>query len=365
MSGRVLDRLALRTLHKLDAETAHNLTIKALAAGLLPTSDRKPDPALAASICGLDFPNPIAVAAGFDKNAQVPDALLKLGFGYAEVGTVTPRPQSGNPRPRVFRLAEDWAVINRFGFNNVGREIVHERLLRRLDRAGIVGVNVGANKDSEDKIADYASGIRNFADVASYFTVNISSPNTTGLRDLQDKAALTELLSSVISTRDDMTRHYGRKVPVFLKIAPDLDDQQLSDICREVQMKMVDGLIVSNTTVSREGLKNAKSSRQSGGLSGKPLFRRSTMVLAKARSIVGKDFPIIGVGGIDSGEAAWTKITAGANLLQLYTGLTFGGMGLVHEILDTLSAKVKDQGLSNLQEAVGCNVEDWASGELI
>ncbi|MEP3280116.1 MAG: quinone-dependent dihydroorotate dehydrogenase [Stappiaceae bacterium] len=365
MSGKLLDRLALRTLHKLDAETAHNLTIKALSAGLVPASQRKPDSALAASVCGLDFPNPLAVAAGFDKNAQVPDALLKLGLGFAEVGTVTPRPQSGNPRPRVFRLPEDNAVINRFGFNNVGREQVHERLLRRLDRAGIVGVNVGANKESKDKVADYVSGIHFFADVASYFTVNISSPNTAGLREMQDKDMLNALLSSVIIARDEMTRHYGRKVPVFLKIAPDLDDQQLSDICREVQMNMVDGLIVSNSTTSRDGLKNTKSGKQSGGLSGRPLFRRSTMVLAKARSIVGADFPIIGVGGIDSGETAWTKITAGANLLQLYTGLTYCGLGLIDEILDYLAAKVKDQGLSNLQEAVGRNVEDWASGELV
>ncbi|MHA7774007.1 quinone-dependent dihydroorotate dehydrogenase [Roseibium sp. M-1] len=365
MTLPLLERIALKGLQCLDAENAHRATVLALMTGqktgLLPGRKPDKDPRLAVRLWDLTFPNPVGMAAGFDKNGEVPDALLRLGFGYTEVGSVTPKPQPGNPRPRVFRLPQDEGVINRYGFNNEGHDALRRRLEARKRLGGIVGINVGANKDATDRSADYVTGIEAFADMASYFTVNISSPNTPGLRDLQARSALAELLTRVISARDECTAKLGRRVPVLLKIAPDVADGDLQDIVEEVIAKNVDGLIVSNTTLSREGLSGHGPGTETGGLSGSPLFRRSTIMLARARRLAGPDLPLIGVGGIDSAETAWTKITAGADLLQLYSALVFKGMPLVDEILKGLSAKLDAHGLSSLRDARDTNVEAWAS----
>jgi dihydroorotate dehydrogenase len=361
MTLSFLDAAALKALHCMDAETAHRLTVLALKSGLLTARSPAADPRLKVALWDLTFPNPLGMAAGFDKNGEVPDALLRLGFGYTEVGSVTPKPQPGNPRPRVFRLAEDQGVINRYGFNNEGHAALQARLQARGHRGGIVGINVGANKDAEDRIADYVAGIRTFGAYASYFTVNISSPNTPGLRDLQARSALADLLSGVIAARDAGTQELGRRVPVLLKIAPDVADGDLRDIVEEVLDKKVDGLIVSNTTVARDGLSGNGAAREAGGLSGRPLFRKSTIVLARARRLAGPDLPIVGVGGIDSAETAWTKITAGADLLQLYSSLVFKGPALVGEILSGLAAKLDAHGLGSLREARDSNTGAWAS----
>lgn len=364
MTASFLEKIALAGLHKLDAETAHGVTIKALKASLLPPCVIPEDKRLNVKLWDLLFANPLGMAAGFDKNGEVPDAVLKLGFGFTEIGSVTPRAQPGNPKPRVFRLPVDQGVINRFGFNSDGHEAVRRRLDARVTQRGIVGINVGANKESADRAADYVAGIQYFADQASYFTVNVSSPNTPGLRDLQTRDVLAELLTDVISARDERARVVGRNVPVLLKIAPDVDDASLEDIVGEVLAKHVDGLIISNTTLSRDGLSNARVAKESGGLSGRPLFRRSTRVLARARRLAGPDLPIVGVGGIDSPEAAWIKITAGADLLQLYSALVFQGSGLVAQILAGLSEKLDTHGLKNIAEARGVNAEAWADADL-
>ncbi|MEP3048764.1 MAG: quinone-dependent dihydroorotate dehydrogenase [Roseibium sp.] len=364
MSISWLESAALKGLQCLDAETAHRVTVMGLKSGFLPPRKTPSDPRLAIKRWDLNFPNPLGMAAGFDKNGEVPDALLKLGFGFTEVGSVTPKPQQGNPRPRVFRLPADMGVINRYGFNNEGHAALLQRLNTRPTLTGIVGINVGANKDSTDRVADYVAGIYEFADMASYFTVNISSPNTPGLRDLQARSALAELLTAVISARDECTQKIGRYVPVLLKIAPDVADEDLQDIVEEVLSKNVDGLIVSNTTISRDGLTGKGPAHEAGGLSGRPLFRKSTIMLARARKLAGPDLPIIGVGGIDSAEAAWTKITAGADLLQLYSALVFKGPGLIDEILTGLSAKLDQNDLSSLAEARDANVEAWAAESL-
>mgnify|MGYP001765393657 CR=1 FL=1 len=358
-----LYRLVQPAVFRVDPETAHGLTIKALATGLSPKVCRKSDPRLAVSAFGLDFPNPVGMAAGYDKNAEVPDALLGLGFGHVEVGTVTPRPQPGNPKPRMFRLVEDKGVINRLGFNNQGHAAMRARLEARRHRGGLVGVNIGANKDSEDRVADYVAGIRAFADLASYFTVNISSPNTPGLRDLQARAQLAELLERVVGARDEVAAAGARRVPVLLKIAPDVDDAGLDDIAGEVLDKKLDGLVVSNTTLSRHGLRERTLGQEAGGLSGRPLFRRSTVVLAKMRLRVGPRLPIIGVGGIDGGEAAYEKIVAGANLLQVYSSLVYEGPSLVGRILDHLAARVSREGVASLADLVGRHAERWAASD--
>ena len=354
-------RLVQPAVFAVDPETAHGLTIKALASPLSPCVRRKPDPRLAVSAFGVDFPNPIGMAAGFDKNAEVPDALLRLGFGHVEVGTVTPRPQPGNPKPRMFRLVEDAGVINRLGFNNQGHAAMRARLEARRHRGGLVGVNIGANKDSDDRVADYVAGIRAFADLASYFTVNVSSPNTPGLRDLQARAQLADLLSRVLAARDEIAATGARRVPVLLKIAPDVDDAGLDDIAAEALDQRLDGLVVSNTTLSRHGLREKTLAAEAGGLSGRPLFRRSTVVLAKMRLRVGPTLPIIGVGGIDGGEAAYEKIVAGANLLQVYSSLVYEGPSLVDRILDHLAARLARDGVASLADIVGRHAERWAA----
>lgn len=345
----------------LDAETAHGLTVKALAAGLVPRCRVPNDPRLAQHFWDLDFPNPIGVAAGLDKNAEAPDGLLGLGFGAVEVGTVTPRPQVGNPKPRLFRLVEDKAVVNRFGFNNEGHAAMRARLAARRARGGLVGVNIGANKDSDDRIADYVAGIHAFADLASWFTVNVSSPNTPGLRDLQARDQLSELLTRVIAARDAIAAGGARRVPVLLKIAPDMVDAGLADVAAVALETRVDGLVVSNTTLDRKGLTNATLAKEAGGLSGRPLFHRSTVILARMRRLVGPNLPIIGVGGIDCGEAAWEKIAAGANLIQLYSGLVYEGPALVEAILRHLSARLTRDGLPSLGALVGTRTDLWAA----
>ncbi|PZF78683.1 dihydroorotate dehydrogenase (quinone) [Aestuariivirga litoralis] len=325
--------LARPVLHALDAETAHGLTIRALQALPLagPTAAA---PGLAVEALGLRFPNPLGLAAGFDKNAEVPDAMLALGFGFTEIGTVTPRPQAGNPRPRLFRLAEDRAVINRMGFNNAGHAAALRRLAARRDRGGIVGVNIGANKESADRIGDYVEGIAAFAHLASYFTVNISSPNTPGLRGLQSRAELEQLLARL---NDERARH-AHKPPMLLKIAPDLREDELEDIAAACGGGAVDGIIVSNTTLSRGGLRSPGAGEQ-GGLSGAPLLALSTRQLARMFLLTGGRIPLVGVGGVHDGPSALMKIRAGASLVQLYSALVYQGPALVTAILRHLSAE--------------------------
>jgi dihydroorotate dehydrogenase len=304
------------------------------------------------------------MAAGFDKNAEVPDALLRLGFGFVEVGTVTPKPQVGNPRPRLLRLERDEAVINRMGFNNDGAEFVLRRLAARANQSGIVGVNVGANKDSPDRVADYVELIETFAPVASYFTVNVSSPNTPGLRNMQQAAILDDLLARVIDARERVREKAGDS-PVLLKIAPDLSLAQLDEVVQVARSRRVDGMIVANTTVGRpRSLRDKAKAEETGGLSGRPLFRLSTRMVAETYVRAEGAFPLIGVGGIDSGGAALTKIRAGASLVQLYSSLVYKGLGLVEEIKADLAATLLRTGREQLSEIVGADAatitaEDW------
>ncbi|MDJ0932931.1 quinone-dependent dihydroorotate dehydrogenase [Breoghania sp.] len=363
MIGSFVTRFGRVAMLQLAPETAHHITIKALSIGLVPACRHRVDPRLSQNLFGLDFPNPVGLAAGFDKNGEVPDALLAQGFGFVEVGTVTPRPQPGNPSPRIFRLAEDHAMINRMGFKNEGHAEMHRRLERRRARGGLVGINIGANKTSTDRVADYVAGVEAFADLASYFTVNISSPNTPGLRDLQTRDALSGLLEKTLAARDEATERVGRRVPVLVKIAPDVDEAGLEGICAEIVERKVDGLIVSNTTLAREGVSDPAVAREAGGLSGRPLLLKSTRMLAKTRRLVGPDLPLIGVGGIDSGDTAWAKIAAGADLIQLYTGFIYEGPELIGRILDHLAEKLTQQGFNSLREAVGCELDVWAAVE--
>ena len=353
----LFERFARPLLRVMDPEDAHALALRALKLAPLPKA--MPDDArLAVRAFGLTFPNPLGLAAGFDKHAEVPDALLRVGFGFAEVGTVTPRPQPGNPRPRLFRLNADEAVINRFGFNSEGEAAVLARLAARAARGGIVGVNVGANKATEDRGADYVRLIEAFAPVASYFTVNISSPNTPGLRDLQQAAALDDLLARVVAARDRVSLRAG-DTPVLLKIAPDLTLSELDDVVAVARRRTVDGMIVGNTTIGRPPtLREAKAAREAGGLSGKPLFALATRLLAETFVRVEGQFPLVGVGGIDSGSAALAKMRAGANLLQVYSALVFRGLDLVGEIKDALIAALNRHEARSLAELVGADAAD-------
>ena len=327
----------------LDTETAHRATIAALSvAPLLPLASF--DPALAIEVAGLSFPSPVGLAAGFDKDGEVPDAMLGLGFGFVEVGTVTPKPQAGNPRPRLFRLKEDRAVINRMGFNNRGQGDALERLGKR-DRRGIVGVNIGANKDAANRIADYAAGVREMSPVADYLTVNISSPNTPGLRDLQSGGELAEVLAAVREARVGA-------VPVFLKVAPDLAAGDHARIVRAAIDHGIDALIVANTTVSRPTLRS-KQAGESGGLSGRPLKALALAQLKAFRAEAGGELPLIAVGGIENADDAWERITAGASLVQLYSALVYDGPGLARRIAKGLAARLRDGGFATLTEAVG------------
>jgi dihydroorotate dehydrogenase len=362
---RALDLFAfsLPLLRWLDAEDAHRLAIQGLK--LLPLMQPKPDDAkLAVRAFGLNFPNPVGMAAGFDKNAEVPDALLRLGFGFVEVGTVTPKPQGGNPRPRLFRLERDEAVINRMGFNNDGAEAVLRRLASRANHGGIVGVNVGANKDSADRVADYVKLIETFAPVASYFTVNVSSPNTPGLRNLQQASQLDDLLAKVIDARERVREKAG-DTPVLLKIAPDLSLSELDDVVHVARSRRVDGMIVANTTLARPStLRETNRAKEQGGLSGRPLLRLATRMVAETYVRAEGAFLLIGVGGIDSGGAALTRIRAGASLIQLYSPLIYKGLGLVEDIKRDLSSTLLRTGRESLSEIVGADAatitaEDW------
>jgi len=346
--------LAAAGLRCLDPEDAHRTTIAALK--LLPPRAPAPDdPRLAISAFGLSFPNPVGLAAGFDKDAEVADAMLGFGFGFVEVGTLTPLAQPGNARPRAFRLVEDRGVINRYGFNNSGHAPALARLGARAQR-GIVGVNVGANKDATDRVADYVAGVRAFADVATYFTINISSPNTPGLRDLQEPSALADLLARVIDARDATPA----RRPLLLKIAPDLTLDQLDGIVRVARDARIDGMIVSNTTIARPETLRSPLATESGGLSGAPLFDLSTRMLAQTFVRVEKQFPLIGVGGIDSAGKALAKIEAGATLVQLYSALVYEGPGLAARIKRGLLERLDRERVA-LSALVGRRAEHGAA----
>jgi dihydroorotate dehydrogenase len=353
----LIDRLSRPLLRVLDPEDAHTVTIKALKRMPLPRAAADP-PELAVRAFGLSFPNPVGVAPGFDKGGEVPDALLRLGFGFVEVGTITPRPQPGNPRPRLFRLEQDRAVINRLGFNSEGGPVVLARLSARASAGGIVGVNVGANKASSDRAEDYARLVETFAQVASYFTVNISSPNTPGLRELQQTKALDDLLGRVMDARD---RARTRK-PVLLKIAPDLTLADLDDVVGVARRRRVDGMIVGNTTVTRPpSLRDRATAKEAGGLSGRPLFKLGTRMLAETFVRAEGAFPLIGVGGIDSGPTAIAKIKAGATLLQVYSGLVYRGIGLLQEIKSDLAAALKRGHRDSLASMVGVDAAEMTA----
>jgi dihydroorotate dehydrogenase len=360
---RAFDALSLPLLRWLDAEDAHRLAILGLK--LLPPARPRPDDSkLAVRAFGLNFPNPVGMAAGFDKHGEAPDSLLRLGFGFVEVGTVTPKPQPGNPRPRLFRLERDEGVINRFGFNSEGGQMVLRRLAARAHLGGIVGVNIGANKDSADRNADYVSLIETFAPVASYFTVNVSSPNTPGLRNLQQASALDDLLARVIDARERVRKNAGDS-PVLLKIAPDLSLAELDDVVHIARSRRADGMIVANTTIGRPStLREQYRAKEAGGLSGRPLFRLSTRMVAETYVRAEGAFPLVGVGGIDSGGGALTKIRAGASLIQLYSSLVYKGLGLVEDIKRDLSSTLLRTGRDSLSEIVGADAatitaEDW------
>lgn len=332
-------------LFTLDPETAHGLTLAALKRSPL-KAPQAPGP-LAVEVAGLKFPNPLGMAAGYDKDAEVPDALLGLGFGFAEVGSITPLPQAGNPKPRLFRLVEDRAVINRMGFNNSGAEVARARLAKRFGRnSGIVGINIGANKDSADRIADYAAMTQIMAPLASYLAVNISSPNTPGLRALQDEGALVELLDAVIDARGD------NPAPIFLKVAPDLEPADIDAIARIALDKRLGALIVSNTTISRPAL-NSRHANEVGGLSGAPLRDLAQQRIRDFRSATDGAIALVGVGGIATAEDAWARIRAGASLVQLYSAMVYSGPGLPRRITSGVERLMQRDGFSSIAEAVG------------
>jgi len=341
-----LHGLATKALHALDPEDAHTAALAGLKLGLGPRAPAE-DPILATEVAGLRLPNPVGLAPGFDKNAEVFGPMLKAGFGFVECGTVTPKPQAGNPRPRLFRLSEDRAVINRMGFNNEGLEAYAARLARR--GPGVVGANFGANKDSEDRIGDYVTGLTRLWGLASYFTINISSPNTPGLRALQTKAALDELLGRVMEAAAGLPA--AGRAPIFLKVAPDLEDGEVEAISDSVAGHGLSGVIVSNTTVGRPTLRSAHAG-EAGGLSGAPLLGLSTQVLGQFRQAAGGRFVLIGAGGIASGADAYAKLRAGAAAVQLYSALAFEGPGLVVRIKRELAARLRTEGFASVAEAV-------------
>ena len=362
----IYKNLARPALFALNAETAHGISIQALRSGLHPRARGDTHSCLKQTIAGLEFPNPLGMAAGYDKNAEVPGALLGLGFGHVEIGTVTPNPQPGNPKPRIFRLIEDRAVINRLGFNSAGHATARGNLSGRDRARGIVGVNLGANKTSEDFGTDYVSGIAAFASLADYFTINISSPNTPGLRALQGADPLADLLERVSEARAQQDEHRG-KVPLFLKIAPDLTELQMDAIASAVANSDFDALIVSNTTLSRSGL-NSPSRDEVGGLSGRPLFDRSTKVLAhmhqRLRNGHNCPIPLIGVGGVHDGHTAFQKLEAGASLVQLYSALVYEGPGLPAAIINDLAAQLERENISSVSNIIGRKAQDWATKRL-
>lgn len=348
--------LARPFIHAIDPETAHNLTIKALKAGITGCFGRsEDDPILGTKVFGLDFKNPVGLAAGFDKNADAVSGCRKMGFGFTEAGTVTPKPQPGNDRPRLFRLSEDRAVINRFGFNNAGLEYFEKQLKALPKSSQPVGANVGANKDADDRTADYVTGIQKLYGLSDYFTVNISSPNTPGLRALQSKAALEDLVGRVLEARAEKIREGQAYIPILVKIAPDLQEEDITDIASIARDTEIDGLIVSNTTIERpESLKSLQKV-EAGGLSGAPLMAPSTKVLSDVYRATGGDVPLIGVGGIASGADAFAKIKAGASLVQVYSMLVYEGPALVDRIKRELTVLLKSEGFGSVSDAVGAN----------
>lgn len=344
---RMAEQLGLRALHQVDPETAHGLAITALRLGLAPTPGPVTSKRLKTSLAGMSLPNPVGLAAGFDKNATAVAPLSNAGFGFIEVGAATPLPQPGNDKPRLFRLTEDRAAINRFGFNNEGMQAICTRLARR--GAGVpVGLNLGANKTSTDRAADFARVMELARDHVDFATVNVSSPNTEKLRDLQGKAALAALLAGVMEVRGD--------TPVFLKIAPDLTEAEIADVAEVANDADVAAIIATNTTLDRTGLKNAQRD-QMGGLSGAPLFEKSTRVLARLSTLT--DIPLVGVGGIGSAEDAYAKICAGASAVQLYTALVYGGLSLAADIAKGLDKLLKQDGYDTVADAVGSNRSAW------
>ncbi|MEL7028916.1 MAG: quinone-dependent dihydroorotate dehydrogenase [Pseudomonadota bacterium] len=349
MLHRAAASAGAQLLRVLEPETAHNATLKLLAAGLGPDLRRPPDPRLETAVAGLRIPNPLGLAAGFDKNAVAVDPLLALGFGFVEVGAVTPRPQAGNPRPRVFRLAKDRAVINRLGFNNDGLEALRGKLAAR-PRVGCVGVNLGANKDAEDRAQDYADGVNGLAGLVDFFTVNVSSPNTPGLRALQDKASLADLLGRVNEARRSGP---APETPMFLKVAPDLTDEDKADIVDVVGGGGVDGLVVSNTTISRPDGLGSPHADEKGGLSGRPLFQPSTALLREFHAALKGSVPLIGVGGVACARDAYDKILAGASLVQLYTAMVYAGPSLPARIVEALPVHLEADGFATVEDAVG------------
>lgn len=347
------ERMGLRVLRRVDPERAHGLALRALRTGLAPLPGRVTSPRLACEVAGLTLDNPVGLAAGFDKNAEAIAPLARAGFGLIELGAVTPRPQPGNPRPRLFRLPEDRAVINRFGFNNDGMEAVARRLAARPEGA-VIGLNLGANKDSDDRAEDFARVLAHCGRHLDFATVNVSSPNTERLRDLQGGEALTALLAGVMEARSWLER----PIPVFLKIAPDLDDAALAEVAEVVRRAGLAGIIATNTTLDRAGLSSAHRG-EAGGLSGAPLFQRSTRVLAKLSQMTGGDVPLIGVGGVGNADEAYAKIRAGASAVQLYSALTYEGLGLVPRIARGLERLLEADGFASVAEAVGTGRDEW------
>ena len=348
-----LEALALKAMHKVDPERAHGLAISALKLGLVPLSGSVTSPRLATTVAGLALPNPVGLAAGFDKNAEVLAPLSRAGFGFVEVGAITPRAQAGNPKPRLFRLTEDQAAINRFGFNNEGMEAANARLAKRPQDA-VIGLNLGANKDSENRAEDFARVLSYCGAHLDFATINVSSPNTEKLRDLQGAEALSALLAGVMEANSWLKK----PLPIFLKIAPDLTDTEISEIAEVAQTQGLSAIIATNTTLSREGLASAQRD-QAGGLSGAPLFERSTRVLAKLSMATEGKLPLIGVGGISTAEQAYAKIRAGASAVQLYTALVYHGLSLASDIAKGLDRLLKQDGFANVQEAVGTGRDAW------
>ena len=351
---KLIERAGMALMHRMDPEAAHGLALKALNAGLASLPGVITSPRLATTLAGMALPNPVGLAAGFDKNAVAMAALSRAGFGFLELGAATPRPQPGNPKPRLFRLTEDRAVINRFGFNNDGAEAIAVRLAARKPGAVPVGLNLGANKDSTDRAADFARVLAVCGPYVDFATVNVSSPNTEKLRDLQGRAALAALLAGVMETRASL----ARPIPIFLKIAPDLSPAEIEDVAEVALTSGISGLIATNTTLSRDGLASPHRD-QAGGLSGAPLFEKSTRVLARLSHLTEGRLPIIGVGGISSAEQALTKIRAGASAVQLYSALAYQGLGLVAEIAQGLDRLLAQQGFANVADAVGTDRGPW------
>ncbi|TKZ21471.1 quinone-dependent dihydroorotate dehydrogenase [Shimia litoralis] len=350
---KVLEKIGMRALHLMDPEAAHGWAIKALQAGLAPAPGILTSPRLKTTVAGLHLPNPVGLAAGFDKNATALEGLSRAGFGFFEVGAATPRPQPGNPKPRLFRLTEDYAAINRFGFNNDGMDAIATRLTSRPKDA-VIGLNLGANKDSEDRAADFARVLAHCGASLDFATVNVSSPNTEKLRDLQGKAALSALLAGVMETRDAL----ARPIPIFLKIAPDLSDAELAEIAEVALEAKLDAVITTNTTLDRKALTSSHRDEM-GGLSGAPLFTKSTRVLARLSQMLDGQIPLIGVGGICNAQDAYDKICAGASAVQLYTALVYDGLSLTEDIVHGLDELLAKDGFDTVADAVGSKREAW------